>query len=379
MKLLHLSDLHLGKRVNEFSMIPDQRYILRQILAIVGEEAPDGVLLAGDIYDKAVPSAEAVELFDEFLYDLAQTGTDIFIISGNHDSPERIAFGGRLMRGANVFVCPVYDGTIKPIVRSDGYGPVAFYLLPFLKPAHVRRFFPEEAIETYTDALRVALSAAEDVPGARKVLLTHQFVTGAERSESEEISVGGSDNVDATVFDGFDYVALGHIHRPQNVLRPTIRYCGTPLKYSFSEAGHSKSVTVVELGAPGQTTIRTIGLRPQRDLVELRGSYEELAARDFYFGKDFQQAYLHITLTDEDDIPDAIGKLRSIYPKIMRLDYDNRRTRMNQNPMLTAPAREATPLELLEQLYEKQNNAPMSDEQREFAAGLIESIWEVRT
>ena len=281
------------------------------------------------------------------------------------------------MRGAKVYVSPVYDGSLMPVIRSDKHGPVAFYLLPFLKPSHVRHFFPEETIESYTDAVRVALSAAPEVPGARRVLLTHQFVTGAQRSESEEISVGGSDNVDASVFDGFDYVALGHIHRPQSVGRPTVRYCGTPLKYSFSEANHCKSVTIVTLNEPGNMDIRTVELVPRRDLCQIRGSYEQLTARDFYFGQRFQHAYLHITLTDEEDIPDAIGKLRSIYPYIMRLDYDNRRTRSNQNPARSAPRKEASPLELLEQLYEKQNNAPMSREQRNYASALIERIWEV--
>jgi len=370
MKLFHLSDLHLGKRVNDFSMIPDQIYILDQILYAVRDESPDAVLISGDVYDKSVPSAEAVELFDDFLCSLSETGTDVFVISGNHDSAERIAFGGRLMEKSNVFVSPVYDGTLKPIIRKN----TAFYLLPFLKPTHVRRFFPEAEIDSYTDAIHVALAHAESVAGMPKVLLTHQFVTGAERSESEEISVGGTDNVDAGVFDGFDYVALGHIHRPQSVTRSTIRYCGTPLKYSFSESSHRKSITVVELAE--DTSIRTIDLHPMRDLVEIRGTYEELTARDYYLGKGFQNAYLHITLTDEDDIPDAIGKLRAIYPFIMRLDYDNRRTRLHQKPLESVPSREASPLELLEQLYEKQNNASMSQEQRSYAAQLIQRIWE---
>lgn len=377
MKLLHLSDLHLGKRVNGFSQIEDQAHILAQIVDILRDEQPDAVLICGDVYDKSVPSAEAVELFDSFLTQLAGTGTDVFLISGNHDSAERIAFGGRLFSAAHVYVSPVYDGSVTSIEKRDEYGIVRIHLLPFVKPGHVRPFFPETKIESYTDAIRAALSNTVLDPAERHVLLTHQLVTGAERSESEDISVGGSDNVDTSVFDGFDYVALGHLHRPQNVGSDRIRYCGTPLKYSFSEASHEKSVTVVTLGKKGERSIRTIPLTPLRDLKEIKGSYAQLADRKFYLRTELPGSYLHITLTDEDDIPDAIGKLRAIYPWIMKLDYDNRRTRLQQNPMAEAAEPERTPLELFAQLYEKQNNAPMSREQEAFIQNLIEKIWEV--
>ena len=251
MKLIHLSDLHLGKRVNEFSMLEDQQYILTEILQIIDREKPDGVMIAGDVYDKSVPSAEAVALLDDFLVRLAKRDLQVFLISGNHDSPERMAFGGRLMAQSGVHLAPVYDGKVSPITLTDNYGPVNLYLLPFLKPAHVRRCFPEREILTYTDALAAAIEAMGVDPAQRNVLVTHQFVTGAARCDSEEISVGGTDNVDVSVFEPFDYVALGHIHGPQQVGRETVRYCGTPLKYSFSEAKHQKSVTVVELGEKG--------------------------------------------------------------------------------------------------------------------------------
>ncbi len=282
MKLIHLSDLHLGKRVNEFSMLEDQRYILGEILKIIDQEQPQGVLIAGDVYDKSVPPTEAVALLDDFLAALAGRAVPVFLISGNHDSPERIAFGGRLMARSGVHLAPVYHGRVEPITLTDAHGPVNLYLLPFLKPTHVRRFFPEREISTYTDALATAIEAMEVDPTVRNVLVTHQFVTGAARCDSEEISVGGSDNVDVSVFDPFDYVALGHIHGPQQVGRKGVRYCGTPLKYSFSEASHKKSVTVVELEEKGNLTVRTVPLVPQRDLVELRGTYEELTFRGFY-------------------------------------------------------------------------------------------------
>ncbi|MCI7660150.1 exonuclease SbcCD subunit D [Flintibacter sp.] len=375
MKLIHLSDLHLGKRVNEFSMLEDQQYILTEILQIIDREKPDGVMIAGDVYDKSVPSAEAVALLDDFLVRLAKRDLQVFLISGNHDSPERMAFGGRLMAQSGVHLAPVYDGKVRPITLTDEYGPVNLYLLPFLKPAHVRRCFPEREILTYTDALAAAIEAMGVDTAQRNVLVTHQFVTGAARCDSEEISVGGTDNVDVSVFEPFEYVALGHIHGPQQVGRETVRYCGTPLKYSFSEAKHQKSVTVVELGEKGAVSVRTVPLTPMRDLAELRGTYEELTFRGFYDGTSYPRDYVHITLTDEEDIPDAVSKLRIIYPNLMKLDYDNKRTRAGI-VLEGAEDQQRSPLELLEEFYEKQNGQPMGEEQRAFAKSLMERIWE---
>ena len=375
MKLIHLSDLHLGKRVNDFSMLEDQQYILTEILQIIDREKPDGVMIAGDVYDKSVPSAEAVALLDDFLVRLAKRDLQVFLISGNHDSPERMAFGGRLMAQSGVHLAPVYDGKVSPITLTDEYGPVNLYLLPFLKPAHVRRCFPEREILTYTDALAAAIEAMGVDPAQRNVLVTHQFVTGAARCDSEEISVGGTENVDVSVFGPFDYVALGHIHGPQQVGRETVRYCGTPLKYSFSEAKHQKSVTVVELGEKGAVSVRTVPLTPMRDLAELRGTYEELTFRGFYDGTSYPRDYVHITLTDEEDIPDAVSKLRIIYPNLMKLDYDNKRTRAGII-LEGAEDQQRSPLELLEEFYEKQNGQPMGEKQRAFAKSLMERIWE---
>ena len=376
MKLIHLSDLHLGKRVNGFSMLEDQCYILQEILHIIDREAPDGVLIAGDVYDKSVPPAEAVALLDEFLVELSQRRLQMYLISGNHDSPERLAFGGRLMAQSGVHVAPVYDGRIVSFTQQDQYGSVEIFLLPFLKPAHVRRFFPDDPIDSYTDALRTVLSHAAVPTDKRTVLVTHQFVTGASRCDSEDISVGGSDNVDAAVFAPFDYVALGHIHNPQSAGAPHIRYCGTPLKYSFSEAAHEKSVTVVELRQKGEASIRTVPLKPLRDMAELRGTYESLTFRGFYEGTTYPQDYLHITLTDEEDIPDAVSKLRVIYPNLMQLSYDNTRTRAGVLAAPTEQTTQKTPLELTEAFYEGQNGQPMNDAQREFLRGLMERIWE---
>ena len=375
MKLIHLSDLHIGKRVNEVSMIEEQAYILNQILDVIDAEQPGAVLIAGDVYDKSVPSAEAVTLFDDFLCRLAAKEQQVFIISGNHDSAERLAFGGRLMESKGIHISPVYDGSIEPIVLSDGYGDVLFWLLPFLKPAHVKHFWPEEGIESYTDACRVAVEKMNIDTARRNVILVHQFVTGSSTCDSEEISVGGTDNVDAEVFAGFDYVALGHIHGPQNIGSQRVRYCGTPLKYSFSEAGHQKSITVVELGEKGSFDLRTVPLTPLHDLREIRGSYDEVMAKDFYENTAVED-YLHITLTDEEDVPEAMARLRVIYPNLMKLTYDNARTRSNTVIDSAVDVQKKSPLQLFGELYEQQNNQPMSDIQSTFMRELIESIWE---
>lgn len=375
MKFLHLSDLHIGKRVNEFSMLEDQEYILTKIINIIDNEKPDVVIIAGDVYDKSVPSAEAVQLFDDFLCRLAKRKLQVFVISGNHDSAERMAFGGRLMDISGVHMSPVYNGKVEAISLDDEFGKVNFYMLPFVKPANVRRFFEDAEIESYTDAVRVAVENMNVNAEERNVIITHQFVTGAEKCESEEISVGGSDNVDASVFDSFDYVALGHIHGPQNICSEKVRYCGTPLKYSFSEAKHKKSVTVVEMGEKGSLEIRTVALEPKRDMREIKGTYAEITLKDNYINTNTDD-YMHITLTDEEDIPDAIGKLRVIYPNLMKLDYDNKRTRSSAKLDIIENIEQRSPLDLFAEFYEKQNNQPMTDEQSEFMTTLIESIWE---
>ena len=375
MRLIHLSDLHLGKRVNEYSMIEDQEYILKKIINIIDDEKPDAVIIAGDVYDKTVPSAEVVALFDDFLVDLAKRKLEVFIISGNHDSPERIAFGSRIMDASGIHLSPVYNGRIDPIVLHDEYGAVNIFMLPFVKPANVKRFFEDAEIDSYTDAVKCAIDQMNIKTDQRNVLVSHQFVTGASRSESEEISVGGSDNIDADIFCAFDYVALGHLHSPQYCSSTHIRYCGTPLKYSFSEAKDQKSVTVIDLLNKGILSFHTVNLVPKRDLVELKGSYETVTSRSFYENTTWQKDYTHITLTDEEDIPDAIGKLRSVYHNLMKLDYDNTRTRSNSLIEGAENVETKSPLELFGDFYELQNNQPMTPEQVDYMRDLIEKTW----
>lgn len=378
MKFLHLADLHLGKRVNGFSMLEDQAHILRQILAILDDEQPDGVLIAGDVYDKSVPSVEAVGLLDGFLTELRARGVPVLLISGNHDSPERLAFGGRVMDSCGIHISPVYDGALAPVTLQDAFGPVHVWLLPFVKPAHVRRWFPDTDIESYTDAVAEAVAHMDIDTAARNVLVTHQFVTGGTRSGSEELSVGGTDNVDSGVFAPFDYVALGHLHGAQHIGRETIRYAGSPLKYSFSEARQHKSVTVVTLGEKGDVQVRTVALTPLRELREIRGSYDELTARSFYEHTTYRSDYLHLILTDEQDVFDAMSRLRTIYPYLMTLDYDNARTRAAGGMSVPAEAERRTPPELFEALYQRQNHRPMSEVQRAYIAQLMEQIMEVQ-
>lgn len=376
MKFLHLSDLHLGKRFYETSLIEDQADILNKIICVIEEEKPDGVLIAGDVYDKSAPSAEAVQLFDRFLVELAKRSLQVFVISGNHDSPERIAFGSNIMNKSGVYLSPVYDGKITPITLEDKYGKIDVYLLPFVKPSHVRRFFPDEEINSYTEAVRVAIKNMNVDLSRRNVIVTHQFVTGAIRSESEE-TVGGTDNVDASVFDGFDYVALGHLHSRQFCHSDKIKYSGTPLKYSFSEDKDRKCVTVVELFDKGENPIiKDVELLPLRDVKKIKGTFAELTDRSLIDSESAEKDYFQITLTDEDDIPDAMAKLQRVYKNAMDLKYDNKRTRSESFLSSVNGVEEKSVLELFEEFFKMQNDSEMSEEQRKFVKDIIEKTEE---
>lgn len=379
MKLMHLADLHLGKRVNGFSMMEDQEYILNRILEIMEEEHPDGLLIAGDVYDKSIPPAEAVRLMDDFLTAVAAKHVPVFLISGNHDSAERVAFGHQLMQGSGIWISPVYDGTIRHHTLEDRWGEVNIYLIPFLRPSVVRSFFPDVEIEDYTDALGTIIEDLQLDTSRRNVVLAHQFVTAAgalpETCDSEQLSVGGLDRVDGSVFSPFDYTALGHLHGPQRVGSETIRYAGSPLKYSFSELHQKKSVTVVELRAKGETEIRQIPLQPRREMTELRGTFEEILEEARKKGEP-QTDYYHMILTDETDVVDALSRLREYYPNIMLLDYDNRRTRSQKEVEQLDRVEERTPGELFAALYEQQNGQEMDSDRKEYLDGLIREIWE---
>ena len=392
-KLIHTADLHIGKSVCEHSMLDEQRYILASILDVVKREKPDAFLIAGDVYDKSVPSAEAVAVLDDFLVRLSETGTKVFVLSGNHDSAERIAFGGRLMQSRGVYVSPVYSGEFMPVTLKDDLGEVDVWSLPFVRPATVRACLESDEqraqVTDYTSAMRMAIAQMHFTPGRRNVLLAHQFVTGAERSESEE-NVGGLDNVDASVFEGFDYVALGHIHKPQNVAKDEagvarVRYSGTPLKYSLSEASHKKSLTVIELGVKADASlseieIREIPLTSKHDVREIRGTFAELVSPEFQrkqLANSFKlDDYVYVKLTDENDVPDAALKLRGIYPNLMMLDYDNERTRGQRITVGEGKVEQKTPMELFGEFFSDMTKRDLNDEESEFVRDIIEGIWE---
>jgi exonuclease SbcD len=374
MKFAHISDLHLGKRLHNVSLLEDQKYILEQIAELIEKEKVDAVLIAGDVYDKAVPPAEAVTLFDEFLVQMVQQEKKVFVISGNHDSPERIAFASRLIKKSGVHLSPVYHGEIAPVVIEDEYGEIGIYLLPFIKPVHVRHYYPEEEIETYTDALNCALSHVNVDKKRRNVILAHQFVSGADQSGSEELVVGGLDNVNPDVFAAFDYAALGHIHRAQKVSKENIQYSGTPLKYSFSEVSQEKSVTIIEMKQKGTMTVSRIPLSPLRDVVMYRGNYEELMNPDAY-GKTDTDAYVRAVLTEEEEVPNAFYNLRTVYPNLMQMEYDNTRTRTQKSEWEPELVEELQPEELFADFFEQMNHKPLSEEQREYLREKIDGIW----
>lgn len=382
MRFVHLSDLHLGKRVNDFSMIDDQRFILERILGIIDEEKPQAVLIAGDIYDKPLPPAEAVRLFDDFISRLAETDAEVFIISGNHDSAERLSFGSRIMDKQKIHFAGVYDGSTRCFTLKDEYGKVNFYMLPFIKPIHVRQAFIDDEkateITTFTDAVDFAIEKMGVNTEERNVLMAHQFCTGAIRSESEDISVGGLDNVDSSVFRRFDYTALGHLHGPQVITTEKIRYCGSPLKYSFSEAEQIKSVTIVELGDKNNgvcgVNLSTPELVPLKDMKVIRGNFNELTNINYYKHIDTGD-YMRIILTDEEDVIGALGSLRAIYSNIMRLEYDNKRTRAAAIVPDSEGKDGRTPLEIFAGLYEDQNGKSMDEEQSALISSLIEKVW----
>ena len=435
MKVLHVSDLHIGKRVNGMSMLDDQRYILRQILDIAENHQVSVLLIAGDVYDKASPSAEAVTVFDAFLNDAVAAGLRVLAIPGNHDSAERIAYAQGLLEKQGVCLPPVYAGAVERVELEDEHGPVEFWLLPFLKPGDVRRFFPDEEIgDDYSAALRAVLGACAIDQGKRNVVLSHQLVTAygtvPDRAD-DEIKLGGMDNVDVSVYDAFDYVALGHVHRPQRVGRDTVRYSGSPLKYSFSEARYGKSVALVELGEkkPGDdvgecVSFELIPLVPLHDVREVRGTLADVLAMgaesdsladagvsaggaDDEAGalggegegaalvdgagnaseqagdasaptavvRDASQDYLHITLSDEHPQLDAMAKIHEVFPNAMMLDYDNVTVLIDRpQTQLTADPDNMDTLDLFGAFYESQVGNPLDDEQQDFARKLIAKV-----
>ena len=377
MKLVHLSDLHLGKVVHGFSMLEDQKDILIKIINIIDEAKPDGVIIAGDIYDKGIPPVEAVNLFDDFLNKLMKRKLQVYAISGNHDSADRMAFGSRIMDSAGIHFSPLYDGNVTPITFEDEYGKVNIYMLPFVRPINVKTAYTDEEIDGFDTAIKVAVEHMTVDSNERNVIITHQTIVGATRCESEkDLTIGGTEAINAHLFDAFDYVALGHLHGPQDIVKDKIRYCGTPLKYSFSEADHTKSVTVVELKEKGNIIVDTKELIPLHNMRQIRGGFAQIVEKGKAEGEREREDYISVILTDEDDIPSAMEKLRVVYPNVMTLDYDNTRTRSASQIVAAHNVDEKTPLELFQEFFKEQNGQDMKAEQFEYMTAMIESIWE---
>ena len=378
MKFFHLADLHLGKRVNGFPMIEDQKIILDQILELADTEHPDAVVIAGDVYDKSIPSVEAVNLMDDFLVELVRRKLQVFVISGNHDSAERVSYGGRVMEQSGIHISPRISGC-GPIRLDDQYGPLYIYLIPYIHPSVVREAYPEEKVTDWTQAMEVLIRNAHVDPAARNIAVAHQYVTASgvrpEECDSEQKHIGGLDNVDYSVFDAFDYAALGHLHGPQRIGRDTVRYAGSPLKYSFSEEKHKKSVTLVEIKEKGQVEYRQLPLVPARDFKTLRGTFGEVMSPGFTAPLSAED-YYRIILTDEQDVDQALARLRKyFYKNLMVLEYDNTRTRTQSDIDAGEEALEKEPIEVLQELFLKQNGTAMNDFQTQTAARLIEEIW----
>lgn len=376
MKFLHIGDLHIGKRVNEISMVDEQRQILKQIVRVAVTEQADAVVIAGDIYDKSVPTSEAVGVLDGFLIALTANHIPVLAVSGNHDSAERLAFAAGILEKQDVYFSKVFSGELQCVEMQDAYGVVNIWLMPFLKPALVRPFFPEADIRTYDDAIGCVMENCAVDTSERNILIAHQLVVAGsvipERSESETVTVGGVDSVDSALFDAFDYVALGHIHGPQWIGRETVRYCGSPLKYSFSEINHEKSVTVVDVQEKGDVSIKTIPLVPVHDMREIRGPIEELLSPIVVAAGD-PEDYMHVTLTDEG-VMDAAAKVRSVYPNLMKLDFDNTQTRENRAIGIADMKKRATDLELFSLFYESQNNESLMGKKLEKMKQMFEEV-----
>ena len=367
-RFIHIADLHLGKKLKEFSLIDDQRAVLCQVTEAVKKHKPDAVFIAGDVYDRMIPPAEAVALFDEFLSSLAELDVQVFVISGNHDSPERLAFGSALMDRSGVHMSPVYDGTLAKHTVTDEFGEVDVYMLPFVRPATVRHFFEDIKIENYTDAVRAAIRAADiDFENRRKVLISHQFVTGGVTCDSEVLSVGGLENVDGSVYEGFDYLALGHLHGLQSVGSDRISYSGTPLKYSLSEQKHKKRMIVGEIGADGELTLKYEEFSPIRDLREIENEFDEII-------KNPSEDYVHIILTDELRVPQAGSKLRVYFPNLISWDQVRRGGQAGIVPDIKAH-KDRSPEEVFSELFRQINGKEMAPEQTEIISTLSEKIW----
>ena len=377
MRFFHISDLHIGKKLREKDISDDQVYILKEIIRLVDDHKPDGVLIAGDVYDRSVPPASALNIFNDFITELETRDVKVFIISGNHDSPDRLQFAKDILSKSDVYIAGSFDGHLDKVTMEDEYGKVNVYMLPFIKPSSVANFYKDEVVDSYDKALRLVIDSAKIDTDERNILISHQFVTNLgkepETSESESVRIGGLDNIEVSALDSFDYVALGHLHKPQKVGRETVRYCGTPLKYSFSEANHTKSVTMVSMEDKGKITINKLPLTPLKDMYIIKDTLDNLLQKQEY--TQYSDQYIYAIITDEEDLFDPIGQLRSIYDNILLLEIENRKSQyINDDLAYEGDIKEKDPLELFKEFYFLQNNEEISDKQENILMKTLDQL-----
>ena len=350
MRLIHIADLHLGRTLGEVSLLEEQRYALGEIERLCAQNEVDALLIAGDIYQRAAPQAEAMELFDSFVSALTAKGVKIFAISGNHDSAQRVSYFSQLIKNSGVYMSERFEGKLQTVECADEHGKIYIHLLPYIRPVHVRVCYPDEEIAAYTDAVKTVIAHSPVDFSKRNILLAHQFITGGEMAGSEEKTVGTLDNVDASVFDGFDYVALGHLHRPQKIGREGMRYAGSILKYSFSEADDKKSAVLIDLGKKGEMTTTLLPIPFKRDVKKIEGLYGELMEHPY------TEDHVWLCLKDEDVPPDAQRMLKTVFPHMRRLTVDNSKTKLDRDISGAESVQDLDAEALFKDFYAEQNN-----------------------
>lgn len=379
MKILHLADLHLGKVIQEQSLLEDQKYMLNEIIEKIKEEEIDIILISGDVYDRSIPQADAIDLLDDFLNILIKDlKKQVFIISGNHDSKERLGFGNKIFENEGLFISSKYEGKIKKVELQDEYGKLNIYMLPFIKPIEVKKYFDDESL-SYDETIKKIIEKEDIDESQRNIILTHQFVTSigeeVERTESEVLTLGGTDNVDISNYNKFDYVAIGHVHRPQRIGRDTARYAGTMLKYSFSEVNHKKTMPIIDFKEKGNIDIKLVELKPLRDMREIKGPIEKIIEN---YEEENANDYIRAIITNEEPVYDAIGQIRRIYPNVLKLEVQNSKILSNIEFKTEnlQKVKSKSEVELFNEFYKFQNNIELNVEQKNLIQEVVKEIKE---
>ena len=379
MKILHLADLHLGKVIQEQSLLEDQKYMLNEIIKKLQEENVETILISGDVYDRSIPQTDAIDLLDYFLNILIKDlKKQVFIISGNHDSKERLGFGNKIFENDGLFISSKYEGKIKKVELQDEYGKLNIYMLPFIKPIEVKKYFNDESL-SYDETIKKIIEKEDIDESQRNIILTHQFVTAigeqVERTESEVLTLGGTDNVDISNYNKFDYVAIGHVHRPQKIGRDTARYAGTMLKYSFSEVNHKKTMPIIDFKEKGNIDIKLVELKPLRDMREIKGPIEKLIEN---YEEENANDYIRAIITNEEPVYDAIGQIRKIYPNVLKLEVQNSKILSNIEFKTEnlQKVKSKSEVELFNEFYKFQNNIELNEEQINLIQEIVKEIKE---